>query len=178
MELFQVIFTRRSIRQYKSDPVGQNNIKLILQAAMAAPSAHNHQPWCFIIISDPDTLDRIRAFHPYAEMLSSAPVAILVCGDKRIEPNSGYLTQDCAAATQNMLLAAHDIGLGSVWIGIYPKEERMARTAEIVQLPEHILPVSLVALGVPGQIKPRQDRFKPERIHKNSWGKKYEDFET
>lgn len=176
MELFQAIMNRRSIRQYKSDPVDQKKIKQILQAAMAAPSAHNHQPWCFIIISDPDMLDQIRLFHPYAQMLASAPVAILVCGDKRIEPNPGYLTQDGAAATQNMLLAAYDLGLGSVWIGIYPREERMAKTAEIVKLPAHIMPVSLVALGLPGEVKAPQDRFKPDRIHMNTWGTIHPDF--
>ena len=169
MELFEAIITRRSIRRFKHDPVTREKINRILDAGMHAPSAHNHQPWYFIVITKKDLLMQIRKFHPYADMLKDAPVAILVCGDNQIEPNPGYLVQDCAAATQNMLLAAHDLELGAVWIGIYPRQERIIKTAEIVHLPDTVLPVSLVAIGIPIEKKDPQERFKPERIYKNSW---------
>jgi nitroreductase len=169
MDIIEGLLTRRSIRKYKSGTVNQESIDRILEAAMHAPSAHNHQPWHFIVINDRSILMAIRAFHPYADMLKDAALAILVCGDKNIDNNVGYLIQDCAAATQNILLAAHGLDLGAVWIGIYPREERIKKIVDLMVLPDEILPVSIISIGIPGEQKTTQDRYKKERIHLNKW---------
>jgi nitroreductase len=169
MELLEGLLTRRSIRKYQPGAIKQTDVDRILEAAMHAPSAHNHQPWHFIIIDERTLLMAIRAMHPYADMLKDAAMAILVCGDRSIDNNTGYLVQDCAAATQNILLAAHGLNLGAVWIGIYPREERLTEITHLLELPEHILPVSIVSLGIAAEQKTTSGRFKRERIHSNKW---------
>jgi nitroreductase len=142
----------------------------ILEAAMFAPTANNSQSWEFVVISDRDLLDKLAVLHPYAKMLKYAPLAILVCGNKDIESNEGYLCQNCSAATENILLAAYDMGLGSVWLGVYPKPERMDPIRDLLKLPAHILPITLVAVGWPDEVKKRPDRFDRGKIHYNdSW---------
>jgi nitroreductase len=121
------------------------------------------------VITDPELRGKIPAVCPFAQMIVDAPLAVLVCGDLKIETAPGYWVIDCAAATQNMLLAAHAHGLGAVWTGVYPREERMDGLTELLNLPEYILPHSLVVIGYPDQQPPQQDRFKLERIHKNGW---------
>jgi len=169
METIQAIISRRSIRKYKSQAVENEKIEQLLKAAMYAPSARNTQSWQFIVISDRAMFDEIRRVHPYAGMLKEATLAILICGDKTLETNEGYLNTNCSASTQNILLAAHDLGLGSVWLGVYPREERMNALSSLFKLPEHIIPISLVAVGYPAEAKETPDRFLPERIHYNKW---------
>jgi nitroreductase len=169
METFDALFTRRSIRKYTNKPVEDDKIQKILKAAMYAPSARNTQPWQFIIITERDMLNKIKQAHPYANMLAEAPLAILICGDKTYEPHEGYLNTNCSAATQNLLLAAHDLGLGSVWLGVYPRKERMDALTKLFSLPENIIPISLVALGYPDEKKSATGRFLPDRIHYNKW---------
>jgi nitroreductase len=151
------------------NPVPDELIQILLEAAMSAPSAGNEQPWQFIVITERWLLDEIPAFHPYADMLREAPVAILVCGDLRQERYKGYWVQDCSAATQNLLLAAHAKGLGAVWVGIHPKEDRVARMQKLLDLPAHVIPMALVPLGYPAERIPRADRFDASRIHRNGW---------
>jgi len=169
METYQAILTRRSIRAFAPDPVPDPLIARLLEAAMYAPSARNTQPWHFIVINDRLLLDTMATRHPYAGMLSQAPLAIAVCGDRHIEPAEGYLAINCAAATQNLLLTAHDLELGSCWLGVYPREERIQLLRELLELPAHILPVSLVAVGYPNEIKATPRRFREDRIHVNHW---------
>jgi nitroreductase len=169
METLNVIFNRRSIRKYKSQAVEPEKIEQLLKAAMYAPSARNTQSWQFMVITERAILDEIRKVHPYAGMLKEATLAILVCGDKTLETNEGYLNTNCSAATQNILLAAYDLGLGSVWLGVYPREERMKGLSSLFQLPGHIIPISLIAIGYPAEAKEDPDRFLPERIHYNKW---------
>lgn len=169
METLNAIISRRSIRKYKSQAVESEKIEQLLKAAMYAPSARNTQSWQFIVISERAMLDEIRKVHPYAGMLKEATLAILICGDKTLETNEGYLNTNCSASTQNILLAAHDLGLGSVWLGVYPREERMNALSSLFKLPEHIIPISLVAIGYPAETKEIPDRFLPERIHYNKW---------
>uniref|UniRef100_A0A7C3YRY0 Nitroreductase family protein n=1 Tax=candidate division WOR-3 bacterium TaxID=2052148 RepID=A0A7C3YRY0_UNCW3 len=169
MEAIECILTRRSIRKYKKEKIPADLIRELLTAAMSAPSARNEQPWHFIVIDERKILDEIPKFHPYAQMLKEAPLAILIAGDKKLTSYEGYLIQDCSAATQNLLLACHAQGLGAVWIGIYPREERIKGIKNLLSLPEDILPVSLVAIGYPAEKKEAENRYKPERVHHNRW---------
>lgn len=136
---------------------------------MDAPSVRNLQPWHFIVIDDRKVLDIIPKIHPYAEMVYKAPLAILICGDKKLEKTVEYIGIDCAAATQNILLAAHNSGLGVVWLGVYPRKERMSGLSGLFELPDDIIPISLVSIGYPNESKVAEDRFSRERIHKNKW---------
>jgi len=169
METQLAIQSRRSIRKYTGKRIPLESVDKILKAAMYAPSARNYQPWQFIVINERNKLDELSEIHPYGKMLKEATLAILVCGDRKLEPNDAYLCQNCAAATQNILLAAHDLGLGSVWLGVYPREQRMNDISRYLKLPEHILPVSLVSMGYPAEGKEIPKRFKEERVHYNGW---------
>lgn len=171
MELISGILTRRSIRRYRPSPVPEPVIEELLRAAMHAPSARNEQPWHFIVVDDRELLDQIRNSHPYASMLSEAPLAIIVCGDNSLELSPGYWPVDCAAATQNLLLAAHARGLGSVWLGVYPRTERMEKIRDLFHLPQEVQPFAVIALGEPAENKPTPDRYKPERVKRNGWKK-------
>jgi nitroreductase len=169
METIQTIISRRSIRKYIPQVIEPEKIEQLLKAAMYAPSARNTQSWQYIVITERTVLDEIRKVHPYAGMLKEATLAILVCGDKTLEPNEGYLNTNCSASSQNILLAAHDLGLGSVWLGLYPREERMNALSALFKLPEHIIPISLIAIGYPAETKEIPERFLPDRIHYNKW---------
>lgn len=170
MEFKDVVITRRSIRQYLDRPVAEDHIQAIIAAAMMAPSAGNQRPWHFMVIADRDKLDAIPAFHPYSKMVLEAPAAILICGDPTGTPWPDFWPQDCSAATQNMLLAARDLGLGTVWAGIYPVEERMNGFRQLFGIPENVFPFALVPVGWPKGTFTTAVRFQPERIHRESWG--------
>ncbi len=169
MEAIENILTRRSIRKFKQEKVAEKQIETVLKAAMYAPSARNEQPWHFIVIDDSRLKEQIKQAHPHAKMLSDSPAAILVCGDKNLELSPDYWPVDCAAATQNILLAAHAIGLGTVWLGIHPRTERKKAIREIFGLPDNIEPFSLVAIGMPDEEKEVPERFRPDRIKRNRW---------
>ena len=170
MEALEAILSRRSIRRYRSKPVPEKTVSELLRAAMSAPSANNLQPWHFVVVDDRAVLDAIQEFHPYSKMLSEAPLAILVCGDSRAEDKQSYMIQDCSAATQNLLLAAHAKDLGAVWLGIHPRQGRVEGCRKLFDLPDHILPLALIAVGHPAESKPRADRFDPSRVRRNRWG--------
>jgi nitroreductase len=169
VDAIEAILSRRSIRRYTPQPVPEAAIRQLLEAAMSAPSAGNEQPWHFVIITDRRILDEIPRFHPYAEMLREAPVAILVCGDLRLEKYRDHWVQDCSAATQNLLLAAHAQGLGATWVGIYPTEDRVMRIRKLLALPSHVIPLCLVPLGQPAEQFPQTERFAASRVHQNRW---------
>jgi len=163
------ILTRRSIRRFTSQPVSDEIIREFLQAAMSAPSAGNEQPWEFVVITDRKILDQIPKIHPYAQMCGEAPAAILVCGDMTRESHQGFWVQDCSAATENILIAVNDKGLGAVWVGVYPREDRVEGLRKLIGLPAHIIPFALIPVGYPAEIKPPPSRFDPARVHKNKW---------
>lgn len=169
MEAMEAIYSRRSVRQYTSKPVSRELVRDILKAAMSAPSAGNERPWHFIILTDRAILDEIPKFHPYSAMLKQASAAILVCGDPALEKHKGYWVLDCAAASENILLAAHAKGLGAVWCGVYPTEDRVQNLKKLLHLPEQITPFSLMPLGFPAEIKDVPDRFDGSRVHDNRW---------
>jgi nitroreductase len=141
----------------------------MLEAAMSAPSAGNEQPWHFVVIKERSLLEAIPKFHPYSHMLHGAPAAILVCGDERLEKHKGFWVQDCAAATENILLAAHALGLGAAWVGIYPSTERIAPFRDLFGIPEYAIPFSLVPLGYADEHQPPEKRYNPARVHHNRW---------
>jgi nitroreductase len=172
MELLEGIFTRRSIRKYKKEKLSDQQIHTLLKAGMQAPSAMNCQPWHFMIIREEEKLQSIMRIHAYAQMLKEAALAILVMTDTELEHDSGYGIVDCGAATQNILLAAHGMGLGAVWIGIHPREARKKALKELFHLPGHVQPYALVSVGYPDEVKPAVDRFTPEKVHYEEWTQK------
>jgi len=174
MDTLEAIHTRRSIRKYTDRPVPRELATELLRAAMSAPSAVNSQPWVFILIDDRKLLEEIPTFSPYASMCMEAPLAILICGDTTQEKVPGYWVQDCSAATQNLLLAAHACGLGAVWTGIYPMEDRIEGFRKTFGLPEHVIPLAFVPIGYPAQKPVLQDRYREERVYYNRYGKKRE----
>jgi nitroreductase len=165
----KAIRTRRSIRRFTSEPVSDDALKALLEAAMSAPSAGNQQPWEFIVIKDRAVLDDIPGVHPHAQMCQQAQAAILVCGNLERDSHRGFWVQDCAAATQNILIAATDMGLGSVWCGVHPREDRVSGLRNLLGLPDHIMPLALIPIGHPAEKKPPSERFDPARIHYNKW---------
>ena len=169
MEAIDAILSRRSVRRYTAEQVPEKVIHELLEAAMSAPSASNEQPWQFVIINDRQVLDEIPKYHPYAGMLKEASLAIAVCGDLELEALKGYWVQDCSAATENILIAAQANGLGAVWLGVYPWQERVAATRKLLGLPEHIIPLCLISIGYPAEKKPRANRYNASRVHYNRW---------
>ena len=168
MDAMEAILSRRSIRRYTDKPVPEELIKQLLVAAMSAPSANNQQPWQFVIIDDRRILDEIPRFHPYSHMLREASWAIAVCGDNDLAL-SGYWVQDCSAATQNILLAAHALGLGAVWLGVHPNEKREKEVQKLLGLPEHVKPLCLISIGYPAEKKSPSNRYNESRVHHNRW---------
>lgn len=169
MDAIDALMNRRSIRTYQEKAVSEEDIETLLRAAMVAPSANNKQPWRFVVIRDRTLLRDVTAFHPFADMAPGAPLAILVCGDKSIESIEGYIAVDCAAATENLLLSAHALGLGAVWCGVYPRQQRIDGCRNLFKLPEHILPVAFIVIGHPAEQKPPAERFDPAQIHHDRW---------
>lgn len=169
MDALDNIFTRRSIRKYQEEPVGSETMETLIKAGMYAPSACNKQPWHFVTITERDTLNEIAEFHLNGKMLRNAPCALLICGDEIKAHDKGYWPVDCGAATQNVLLAAHAIGLGACWLGIYPREERVAKIKTLMSLPEHIHAFALIALGYPAETPFLPNRFDPAKIHHEKW---------
>ena len=169
MDAMDAILSRRSIRKYTTKPVPDQLVKEVLEAAMSAPSAGNEQPWHFIVITDRQILDEIPKYHPYSHMVREAPVAILVCCDLQLDKHDGFWVQDCAAATENLLIAVQAQGLGGVWLGVYPREQRITGLRKLLAIPEHVIPFSLIPIGYPAEDKPRADRYNTARVHHNRW---------
>ncbi len=169
MNLFNALKDRRSIRKYKAKKVDDNVIEEIIESGMYAPSAVNKQPWHFIVFRNAITIDAINEVHPNSTMLKQASAGILICFDKNLEHDEGYGPVDCSAATQNMLLASHGLGLGACWIGIYPRQKRIDALHKIFSLPEHVTPFAVISLGYPDELKQKPERFRKERIHYEKW---------
>jgi len=163
------IFGRRSIRKYTRQEIPVEMIDKLLRAAMAAPSAGNEQPWHFVVIKNKDILYRIPKFHPYSHMLNYADCAVVVCGDLTLETHKGFWVQDCSAAAENILIEATELGLGSVWVGVYPDMDRVTPLKALLELPENVIPLCIISLGYTNEIKGPVDRFNPTRIHQDKW---------
>ena len=169
MNVLEAIATRRSIRKFTSEAVTEEQLGVMLKAAMAAPSAGNEQPWHFIVMDDKHLLEKASTLSPYAKMAAKSPLSIMVLGDRDLEKYPGNWMLDCSAAIQNLLLAAHAEGLGAVWCGLWPEEDRVEAYRELVQAPQHAIPLALIVIGHPDQNLQAQDRFDTSRVHKNTW---------
>jgi nitroreductase len=161
------ILKRRSIRKYTRENVNDTMITALIKAAMAAPSASNRTPWHFIVIKDRKQLDSLADAHLYGKMLYEAPLCIAVCGDTTV--SELYWVQDCSAATENLLLAAAGLNLGGVWLGVYPRQERVTQIKNILQLPSHIIPLNLIAVGHPAEKKKARTQYDETRVHDDNW---------
>jgi nitroreductase len=167
-----MIFQRTSVRKYTDQLVTREQIEMLMKAGMAAPSAKNVQPWEFVVIQKRETMLKITEFHPYSSMLKEAPLVIVICGNESKIDIGGieeFWSQDCAAATQNILLEATELGLGGVWLGVYPKKNIMENLAELLILPKNIIPFSIISIGYPGEEVQPKDKFNPQNIHYEKW---------
>ena len=168
------IATRTSIRTYENKTIEKDKIEKMLKAAMAAPTAMNKQPWHFLVVTDKTVLKSLASANPNASMLATAPLAIVVCGDmdKAIEGGGrDFWIQDASAATQNLLLAAHALGLGAVWTGTYPSPDRCAAVTTILHLPANLIPLNTIVIGYPAESPKPKDKFKQENITYNIYSK-------
>jgi nitroreductase len=163
------ILRRRSIRQYTEQKIQNADIKKILEAAMSAPSAGNEQPWHFLIIEDTQTLDRLSRTHRHSAMVKHAAVAIVVCGDLSREIKKDMWVQDCAAATENILIEVEELKLGAVWVAVYPRVERVEYVRKLFGLPENIVPMSIVPIGYPAEQFETSSRYDKSRVHYETW---------
>jgi nitroreductase len=171
MDAIKAIKTRYSIRKYTDKIIPKKTIYELIELGMNAPSAGNEKPWYFIIIDDKNILNSITNFHNHSDMLKDASAAILVCFDINLEKYKGMAVQDCSAATENILIAANAKGLGSVWLGIYPKKDRINGIKDLLYMPKNIIPFSLISLGFPKEIKIKNRIIDKNRIHYNIWNK-------
>jgi len=166
-----IIFSRRSIRKYHDKAVPDEMITDLLEAAMAAPSAVGKDPWHFIVVKNRDTLDKLVDILPNAKMLHQATAAFIVCGDitkAHIQAES-YMLQDLSAATQNILIAAKALGLGTCWLGVHPRQERLAGITQLFDLPDNIIPMCGIAIGWAVERPESRTRYNNERVHREKW---------
>ena len=163
-----ILLDRRSIRAYTEQVVEKEKIDKVLEAGMSAPSAGNQRCWEFIVVNDRELLDKIPTVHSYASMVPKAQVAVIICGNLRKEKIKNLWVQDCSAATQNMLLACTENGLGAVWLGVYPTADRVEGISQLFSLPEHIIPLSVIPIGYPAEVKSKKDLSDKSCIHYNS----------
>ena len=182
-EAIKNILTRHSVREFTGEEVKKEDLLTILKAAMSAPSAVNQQPWSFVVVTKRETLDALCEKLPYAKMLSKAGAAIVVCGlpDKSKFLNlalkaviksslKDFWVQDCSAATENILLSAHALGYGAVWTAVFPSETLVKNVQKIIGVPEHVIPLNVIPIGVPiKKDQPPKDKFKENNIHWEKW---------
>jgi nitroreductase len=162
----QIIFSRRSIRAYTGQPVSDADIRSLLEAGMAAPSASNRKPWHFVVVTDRDTLRALAGAHPYGKMTAGAALAIAVCGDPTI---SNWWVQDCAAATENILVAVAGLGLGGVWLGCHGAPQREQAVRDVLGIPQRLGVLSLLSIGYPAEEKEARTQYDSGRVHRNRW---------
>ena len=172
-DVIKNIMTRTSIRKYTDQPIKKADIETLLRAGMAAPTAVNKQPWHFVAVTDKAKLKELSGGR--GGMLEQCALAIVVCGNmEKAMPGKAreYWVQDCSAATENILLAAHALGLGAVWTGGYPMEDRMATISKALKLPETIIPLCTIVIGYPAESPTPKDKWKPENVSYNEFGGK------
>ncbi len=161
-----VINSRRSVRKFQSKPVEKEKIEALLKAAMQAPSAGNQQSWEFLVIQDSENLKQLGGVSPHAKPVLGSAVSIVLLGNEEKMKYPEYWEQDLGAATQNILLETVTQGLGGVWLGVAPKEDRMEYIIKMFDLPSHIKPYGIIAIGYPeGESNKFVDRYNPSAVH-------------
>jgi nitroreductase len=160
--MLDLIKRRRSIRQYTNQDVTEEEVRQLLEAAMAAPSSSARDPWHFIVVRDAATRQKLSQTHTFSDMAARAPVVIAVCGDEKV---SDQWTFDCAAATENLLLAVTALGLGAVWAGVYPRAEREMHVRDVLNIPSNIRILCLIPIGHPAEEKPPRTRYNAAKVH-------------
>ncbi len=164
-----VIYRRKSVRKYLDKPVSREQLTVLMKAGMAAPTAADKRSWAFVAVTERAVLDSLAESSPSGKMLRQAAAAIVVCGDTRRALNSNVWTQDCSAASQNILLAAEAIGLGAVWIGIYPEYFKYNHVRRTLGIPMEVIPLNIISIGWPTGAKKPKQKFDPDNIHWNEW---------
>ena len=170
--VLDAISTRTSIRAYQDRPVGADTVELLLRAAMSAPSARNRQPWAFIVVDDKALLRQLADSLPYAQSAAAAPMAVVVCGvltESQGATNAGWWVQDAAAASENLLLAAHAVGLGAVWTGVYSYEDRVRAVRNVLGLPRHVVPLNVIPIGYPAENPAPKQKWDSAKVRRNGW---------
>ena len=170
--VLDAISARTSIRAYQDRPVGADTVELLLRAAMSAPTARNRQPWAFIVVDDKDLLRQLADSLPYAQSAAAAPMAVVVCGvltESQGATNAGWWVQDAAAASENLLLAAHAVGLGAVWTGVYSYEDRVRAVRNVLGLPRHVVPLNVIPIGYPAENPAPKQKWDPAKVRRNGW---------
>lgn len=165
------IMTRTSIRQFTDRPVSKDTLDILVKAGMAAPTARDIRPWAFVVVTEKAVLDSLNVIKPWFN-LKTATAAIIVCGDKEKMDDgnvNGYWVQDCSAATENILLAAHAYGLGAVWCGVFPNDEIVSGVSKVLGLPESIIPLNIITMGYPDENPAPKDKYNPDLIHYQRW---------
>ncbi len=169
MDAIDALMTRCSIRRFRPEPVPAETVTRLLDVLHRSPSAADARPWQFVVIDRRGVLDRLDAAMPKCDMLKTAPLAILVCAEPSRGKIPGFWPQDCAAAAENLLIAVHSLGLGGVWIGLHPVDDRERAVRGILGIPEDVIPFALVAIGRPDEQSTIEDRRDDSRVHWNGW---------
>ncbi len=169
MEILEALFTRRSIRKFNMGEMPDEDLHKILKAAMHAPNSGNQQLWQFVVVRERDQIEKIIESYPYAKMLRDTPVAVIVCMDPEREKWELRWQMDCANATYSILLAAHGLGYGGLWLEIYPIEERIKMIQESFDMPDGVIPLAVVGIGHPAEEKPLVDRYDESIVHYDRW---------
>ena len=170
MDAIEALLSRRSIRRYTAEPVSDADVETLLGAAMSAPTAFNQQSWRFVVVRDEPIRERLSKASQHAGMLADAPLVIVVCGDTNAERYPGtYWVQDATAALANVLTAANALGLGAVWVGVHPWEDRVTAVSEALSLPEGVMPLGSVGIGHPAETKPPAERLDWSKVHYERW---------
>ena len=177
-EFITTIMNRASVRRFTDESVSDSDLQTLLQAAMAAPSAMDYKPWHFIVIHDNAIKQELKTKLPFAKMITDSCTAIVVCGDSSLydrvsqrdgEDNTLYWVEDCSAASQNLLLAAHAMGLGAVWTGVFPLKSRITLLQRLLQLPERIVPLNLILVGHPATHVNPKNKWDANKVHYNKF---------
>jgi nitroreductase len=169
--LLKILFGRRSVRTFQPGTVPDSVVRTLLEAAMAAPSAVAKDPWRFVVVREPETLQRLGAVLSNGHLLPQAGLGIAVCGDLEAahDRQLSYLLQDCAAAIENLLLAAHALGLGACWLGVHPREPRIQEVRRVLAIPEPVLPVACIAVGHPAEAHEPRTRYRSAYVRHEQW---------
>jgi nitroreductase len=169
LDMVDSVLGRRSIRKYQKRDVDNELVRRLLTAAMSAPSAEDERPWHFAIIRDQSVKAELAEVWLVAHIVNDAPLVLVVCGDESLQKRQNCWMLDCAAATENILIEAHNLGLGGIWLGVYPVEGRIQRVRSILHAPQSIIPFALVPIGYPGEIKEPLSRYDDTRVHDKQW---------